>query len=134
MQTLDVQFQKNFHTNFEDRYLMETIFIKVAPDSIGEDIQFLLDKAREEAHLNHKRNNPHLFPPGISIVPKSILSQQQEIGMRELGKQIDEQKEKELPEQINSCTELKVLETYKFIVKGKPDLQTIYDNKLKSLQ
>ena len=37
-----------------------------------------------------------------------------------------------LEEQIKSCTELKVLESYKFIVKGKPE-EKIYKSKLKEL-
>jgi hypothetical protein len=34
---------------------------------------------------------------------------------------------------INSCTELTVLKSYSIIVKGKPDLQTAYDEKFKEL-
>lgn len=34
-----------------------------------------------------------------------------------------------LEEQIKSCTSLKVLESYKFIVKGKPELEKAYDFK-----
>lgn len=36
-------------------------------------------------------------------------------------------------EQIKSCKEIKVLESYKFIVKGKPELETAYNNRLKEL-
>lgn len=131
MQTLEVTFQKNFHTSNEDRFLMETLIIKVNADTVGEDAQYLWDKAREEAELNHKRNNPHLFPPDIPIIPKVEKSNQM-ITREELERQL--MYGKNIPEQIQSCTELKTLESYKFIVRGKPDLQTIYDNKLKSLQ
>lgn len=40
----------------------------------------------------------------------------------------------DLIQQIKTCTELKVLESYQFIVKNDPDMQTAYDNKLKELQ
>ena len=40
----------------------------------------------------------------------------------------------ELIQHIKTCTELKVLESYKFIAKKDPDLQSAYDNKLKELQ
>lgn len=36
-------------------------------------------------------------------------------------------------DQIKSCKELKVLESYKMIVKGKPELEEIYNNRLKEL-
>lgn len=132
MQTLEVTFQKNFHTSNEDRFLMETLIIKVSADTVGEDAQYLWDKAREEAELNHKRNNPHLFPPDIpDKEPEYKLAMYQPHEIKRDEKYIYGTT---LEEQINSCKDLKNLESYKFIVKGKPDLQTIYDNKLKSLQ
>lgn len=39
-----------------------------------------------------------------------------------------------LEQQIMSCTELKVLESYKLIAKSKPELQQVYESKLKELQ
>lgn len=41
---------------------------------------------------------------------------------------------KTLVEQISSCTELKVLESYRLIAKTSPECQKAYDNKLKELQ
>lgn len=38
-----------------------------------------------------------------------------------------------MEEQINSCTEIKTLESYKFIVKNKPEWEKIYNNRLKEL-
>lgn len=38
-----------------------------------------------------------------------------------------------LEDQIKSCKELKVLESYKFIIKGKPELETAYSKRLKEL-
>lgn len=34
---------------------------------------------------------------------------------------------------INSCNEVKVLETYRFIVKNTPELEQVYEEKLKEL-
>lgn len=34
---------------------------------------------------------------------------------------------------INSCTEIKVLETFRLLVKNNPQFQSAYDNKLKAL-
>lgn len=38
-----------------------------------------------------------------------------------------------MQDQINSCTDRKVLESYKFIVKQNPDLQSAYDQRLNEL-
>lgn len=38
-----------------------------------------------------------------------------------------------IEDQIKSCNEIKVLESYKFIVKGKPELEQVYNNRLKEL-
>ncbi len=43
-------------------------------------------------------------------------------------------KEEALIQDINSCTELKVLQSYQLIVKSKPEFQEAYNNKLKKLQ
>jgi len=48
--------------------------------------------------------------------------------------QVDKEPPKSLVEQIESCTELKVLESYRLIAKTNPECQTAYDNKLKELQ
>lgn len=38
-----------------------------------------------------------------------------------------------LIDQINSCTDLKVLDSYKLIAKSRPEIQEAYDNKKKEL-
>lgn len=128
MQTLEITFQKNYHTSLEDRFLMETLIIKVQADTAGEDAQILWDKARQESELNHRRNNPNLFPPDIPIIPKKEWVQP--INMYS-NKPISDET---LIFEIGTCNSVKTLESYKFIVKGKPDLETIYQNKLKELQ
>ena len=37
-------------------------------------------------------------------------------------------------EDINSCKDVETLKQYRLLVKGKPELQEAYDNKLKELQ
>lgn len=121
MQTLDITFEKNYHTSLEDRFLMEKIIIHKSVD-IGEDAQQVLDKARQEAELNHRRNNPHLYQDIKSITPSEVRDTYTKLYT-----------EKTLEEQVASCLSIKTLESYKFIVKGKPDLETIYQSKLKEL-
>jgi hypothetical protein len=45
-----------------------------------------------------------------------------------------EQQEQKLIDDINSCTELKVLESYRLIAKSNKKLQTTYDYRLKLIQ
>lgn len=128
MQTLDITFEKNYHTSLEDRFLMEKIIIHKSVD-IGEDAQQVLDKARQEAELNHRRNNPKLYPDAeVSIAP--VIEASKYHMYKEAGLSQDEI----IAREMATCKELKVLESYKFIVKGKPDLETIYQSKLKELQ
>jgi hypothetical protein len=47
--------------------------------------------------------------------------------------QKEETKPDSIIDSINSCNELKVLESYKFIIKGKPELETAYNNRIKQL-
>lgn len=129
MQTIEVTFQKNYHTSFEDRFLMETIIILKSVD-IGEDTQQVIDKAREEIELNHRRNNPHLFPPDIPIIPK-----------KEDGITFKEHQETiSIADQISSCTDRKTLLTYDFVLKNHSEyklntsLRELYNQKLKELQ
>lgn len=134
--TLDITYQANYHRSFEDRFLMETIIIHKAVD-MDEDDQQVLDKAREASELNHRRNNPHLFPPDIPIIPKSYDSsimrspnQPEEVYEKYTSSKASPQS---MTDQINSCKDLKILESYKFIVKGKKYLEEIYQSKLKEL-
>lgn len=107
---------------------METLIIKVQADTAGEDAQILWDKARQEAELNHRRNNSKLYPDAeVSIAP-TIEAHKYRM-YKEAGLSQDEI----IAREIATCKELKVLESYKFIVKGKPDLETIYQSKLKEL-
>lgn len=141
MTVLEVTFQKNYHISLEDRFLMETLIIKVMGDVAEEkDAQILWDKARVEADLNHRLNNPHLFKdttPDIPILSKKDIAVIEEL--KKGGEQFQENKKNQLEstltleDQIKSCTESKVLESYKFIVKGKPELQEIYDSRLAEL-
>lgn len=48
--------------------------------------------------------------------------------------QVEKEQPKSLVEQIESCTELKVLESYRLIAKTNPECQEAYDKKLKELQ
>lgn len=125
-----VNYQRTFNLG---NYCSERIGVELDLNP-GEDATTALDTARKLVEEYHQKGSPPLNfdnTPDIPIIPK-----------KEEGKPImtreDAEQElmygKNIPAQIQSCTELKTLESYKFIVKGKPELETIYQNKLKELQ
>lgn len=96
----------------------------------GEDAKQALNEAKEFVEQWRKENNAYHFAdttPDIPIIPK------QEKVNNDFVKEYYNAVTQTIDEQIKSCANLKVLESYKFIVKGKPDLETIYQSKLKEL-
>lgn len=100
----------------------------------GDDIQQALLFAKAETDKFH-----------LNSIPKEEVIQRNEFQSGTTVKTIEQstvapappQKNKTQEEQtiedISTCTELKVLESYKLIVKGKSKLQEAYDAKLKEL-
>lgn len=100
---------------------------------------------REVENFHYESNKAAEKQMGMSI--KNIYPK--EFGVPPLyenepieGKKLDDEilyklntnyQEYDLKEQIKSCNEIKVLESYKFIVKGKPELEQVYNNRLKEL-
>lgn len=83
-------------------------------------------KTKFEKALNVVLSNPSPTPSITdyeSFAPEKII-QEQQVEKVEIG---------DLPAHIESCTDLKVLDTYKLLVKGKPDLEVIYLRKLNEL-
>ena len=102
-------------------YSSEKIGVEIAINE-GEDAKKALDTARnlvEEYHQSLNYPTPHIEERTISTPIPDIQIEKPEISTLEA--------------QIMSCTEFKVLETYYFIVKNKPELQTVYDIKKKQL-
>jgi hypothetical protein len=75
----------------------------------GEDPVEALLKLKALADEFHKRAYPNPQQDDESIHSSQIENQEEEIGVK--------------PAAILSCSSLKILETYRFIIKGKPDLQ-----------
>lgn len=106
----------------------------------GEDAKQALNEAKEFVEQWRKENNAYHFAdttPDIPIIPKSYNSsimrspnQPEEVYEKYTSSKASPQS---MTDQINSCKDLKTLESYKFIVKGKKDLEEIYNNKLKEL-
>lgn len=90
----------------------------------GEDAKQALNEAKEFVEQWRKENNAYHFTdqtPDIPVIPKEFKKDSMEVMPME--------------EQIQSCTSKAVLKAvYEKIVKGKPDLEQIYQAKLKELQ
>jgi len=104
-------------------YINEKIGVEVSLEA-GEDAMLALDTARNLVHEYHEKNNPIPFAGVTAIADNPTIP----------NVQVDKEPPKSLVEQIESCTELKVLESYRLIAKTNPECQTAYDNKLKELQ
>jgi hypothetical protein len=134
-----VSYQKTFNLG---NYSSERIGVDVNINA-GEDAMEAIEVARKLVNENFEKNNPHLVTPDIPIIPKHLEGYAKgNFNVSGNDERVDllnsyvKDKKAQLPllvDQIKSVTDLKVLESYKFIVKGKPELQTIYDNKLNEL-
>ena len=104
----------------------------------GEDAKQALVIAKNFVEEFQKENHPHTYghdsTPDIPIIPKSfnVSHEPPNHSNKELidwAEQIERQPV-DLKKEIQSSTSLKVLESYKFIVKGKPELEKVYTDKL----
>lgn len=117
--------QKNFVPNYvQDPFGREVVGIEVSLNE-GES----LDEAREQAQ-NYIKEYIHknTVTPQEHIVERYLPEEQ--LPEIQLEKRLEDMS---LKEQIESCTELKVLETYYLIVKNNPALQNVYNIKKKHL-
>lgn len=112
--------------------------------NLGEDAKQALNEAKEFVEQWRKENNAYHFAdttPDLPIIPKKTFVREENTlyNAEEIIDKYGSEKDKQelrvsLADQIQTCTSIKVLESYKFIVKGKKHLEEIYNNKLKELQ
>lgn len=126
MQFTSISFEKLFPTG---AYMNEKIRVDISLN-LGDDPMEAINEARKLVNENFEKNNPHLVTPDIPIIPKkehdSIYEQNKatEKAILELP----------LEKQIQSCNSKAVLKAvYEKIVKGKPELELVYNQKLKEL-
>lgn len=112
-------------------YQSEKIGVEISINE-GENAMEALDTAKKLCQEFHDKNNPEPFVSGETIIQPASTEPIPEIKVDK--KTAKEQQEQNLIDAINSCTELKVLESYRLIAKSNEKLQTAYDNKLKQLQ
>ena len=120
MQITQISYQKTFNLG---NYSSERIGAEITLNA-GEDAMQAINEARKLVMENFTANNlqPEILPePEIPIIPKQK--------QMPIETTVDF-----IKRDINSCTELKVLESYRLIAAGKPELKEAYDNKLIELQ
>ena len=115
MQIERVYYQANYRRG---DFLYENIGIGVLINE-GEDAKQALDQAKSLCDEYHLANLPKEQPQPIN--EEKIIQSPKESA--EIG----------VIAAINSCTELKVLETFQKLAKSKPEFQIAYDNQLKKL-
>lgn len=113
-----VFYEKLFPTG---SFLNERIGMEASLDP-GDDEQGALHSLKEKVEKFHKDSNPLLdtvAPDQQPIISEKPIPADQRIAV--------------IIADIYSCKELKVLESYKLMVKGNPELQAAYDQKFKEL-
>lgn len=120
-----VTYKRNFRISAIDQYLYETIETKVvfnksekANEAFDMAKAFVLEQGSKVTHDPFYSPTENVEEPFPIKVQKSTI----ETTVNYLIKDIE------------SCQEIKVLESYKIIAKSKPELQEAYDTKFNQLK
>lgn len=104
-------------------FINEKIGVEMQLDEGDNPLQ-VLNEAKKLVEKYHIDTNPQMYIDDAPQISTSLPIEE----VQPLTKVAS------LIQQINSCEEMKVLESYKFIVKNDTALQKAYDKKLKQLQ
>ena len=111
-----VSYQKTYNLGM---YQSEKIGVELTLNE-GEDAKEALDTARLLVEEYHRENNKELEE--MRGVQERIINQPPTTGIQAI---IND---------IGTCKDIKVLESYRLIVKNNPELQETYNHKLNQLQ
>lgn len=112
-----ITFQKAFVTG---PFLQEKLGMEILIDTAnGETPEAAYTLAKQIVEQWHKDNNP-VIPESSQLAPPVEI---------QVSKEPEEIRIGVLVEDIKSCDSLKVLDTYKFLVKGNPQLQHAFNQK-----
>ncbi len=84
-----------------------------------------LEKLKEEVHNFHRISNPQLYKNGNEAIVESF-EPIPEVKIVRSGTD-------KITNVITNCTDIKTLESFKLVVKGKPELMDAYDKKMSEL-
>ncbi len=87
----------------------------------GESIQDAINEARKQADINHKAINAHLYAEMPVEQPIIVETKEDKPVLSELEQMLHD---------IGTCTDLKVLDIYKFLSRKYPEATTAYRKKL----
>lgn len=104
-------------------FLQDKLGIEISIDQgVGETPEGAYTLAKLIMDNWHKTNNPHLEGTTITDVPEEIAIERSSHDAR-----------KALMQDMRSCQEVKVLESYRLLAKSDPELQLVYDQKMEEL-
>lgn len=113
-------------------FLQDKLGIEISIDQgLGETPEMAYSLAKEIMDNWHKQANPHLEGTTITDVPGEPPRTLEIMNNRIAN---EEQRIEAIISDINSCTEIKVLESYRLMVKSNERLQNVYNLKMASLQ
>jgi hypothetical protein len=121
MKITTINYQKVFPLG---QYINERLGIEIEVSELDDPLEVYKEAKRiiEEAH---RAMNPQLEYESIPSTTQPPIPEQKP--------QPEERRIGNIVEDINSCENLKVLETYKFIAKQKPEFQEAYEKKFREL-
>jgi hypothetical protein len=102
------------------------LFVMEATIAPGETIEQLYDEMYKTAVRQFERNNPHLAGQSEQFQPHEPAI----LPIAQVEKPIG----KSMVEQIMSCDSMKVLESYKLLVKNNDEWKAAYDSKYNQLK
>jgi len=109
MHITTVNYQETFNLG---NYCSQRIGVEVTLNE-GEDAKQALETARLLVHEYHSQTTPEQEMRGTIV--------------RDVGEELDE---RPLIDQINTCTDIELLGTYKLLVRGDEELNTAFRKKL----
>lgn len=92
-----------------------------------EDPLLAIAELKRLAEKFHREGNPHLYQEPSPEIPSTPL-------IKKTNEDSKNQQIKSIISSIETCTEIKVLESYQLIAKSNPQIQQAYDNQLNKLQ
>lgn len=114
MKITTVSYQKAFVIG---PYLQEKVGLEASLDP-GDDEQGVLEWLKEKVEKFHADNNPEQVDNAFNALTQAVITEKPIPADQRIAVIIAD---------IYSCKELKVLESYKLMVKGNPELETAYE-------
>jgi hypothetical protein len=113
MKVTTVVYHKTFNLG---NYCSEKIGVEIELDE-NDTVEMAFEAAKKSVVGFHVSSNP------IHLVSEEVIENKPELPSTT-----------SIIDSINSCSKIKVLETYRLIAKSNPEYQQAYDNQLKKLQ